>query len=168
VVGLFDGKIRLLDDRLLGDTTQLRRSIFHEYTHAILYLRGGDAVPSWMHEGLAQIETSDATITARDIRYLATRVRTRQAATLADLARPFERNETGDRMSLVYLQSKVLINFLLQRHGWEKIRQLVSETGRLGDFHAAFAATFGMTTAEMESEWRRWLLERDEKGKPNP
>jgi len=166
VVGLFDGKIRLLDERLLGSTAQLRRSIFHEYTHAIIYLRGGDAVPSWLHEGLAQLETPDSAVTERDIRYVATRVRTRQAATLDELSRPFDRNQSGERVSLIYFQSRLLADFLLRRGGWEKMRLLLSEAARRHDFEAAFSATFGMSTAQMESEWKRGLLERDDKGPP--
>ena len=140
--------------------------IFHEYTHAVIHWRGGEAVPSWIHEGLAQIEVPDSNITPRDVRYVAARVRTRQAASLAELARPFDHSPSEDRLSLIYLQSKLLVDFLLQRDGWETMRRLLSETRDLHDFDAAFSRTYSTTTADMEIQWRRWLIERDEKGQP--
>jgi len=165
VGSFFDGKIRLLDERLLGSPAQLRQSIFHEYTHALVHFRAGEAVPSWLHEGLAQIEAADGRTAARDVHYLASRLRTRKTVSLAELAGPIERRSAADQMPLIYLQSKSLVEFLLQEGGWEKIRQLLSETARLGDFEAAFSAAYGMTTEKLESEWKRWLLDRDEKEK---
>jgi len=161
VVGFFDGKIRLLDERLLADTAKLRSSVFHEYAHAAIHLRGGEAVPSWLHEGLAQIESPEKLPTQADVHYWATRVRTRQTATLDELTRPFDSNQPEDRMALVYRQSKAWVEFLLARGGWDRVRHLLGETARLGDFEAAFMATFGMTTVHLESEWKRWVLDRD-------
>jgi hypothetical protein len=67
-------------------------------------------------------------------------------------------------MPLVYLQSRAFVGFVDQRYGWEKVRHVLRETRRAGNFDAAFKTTFGMTTAELEKEWKRWLVEKDEGG----
>jgi len=161
VTGYFDGKLRLLDERLAGGPTLLRGSIFHEYTHAIIHQMAGEPVPSWMHEGLAQIEDPNRKVTVRDARNLAARVRSGGLAALADMSRPFERNESGDRMPLVYLESRAFVSFMVERYGWEKVRQVLRETRRTGNFDAAFKSTYGMTPADLEKQWRAWLLEQD-------
>jgi tetratricopeptide (TPR) repeat protein len=161
VVGLFDGKLRLLTERIGGGRRQRRNSIFHEYTHAVVHQIGGEAVPSWLHEGLAQHEEPDRELTARDVRYIASRVRTKAAASLDELSRPFERTDAGERMPLIYYQSLSLVEFLLERSGWDKMCELLERTGRLDDFDAAFVDTFGTAPGRMEKEWAEWLLRRD-------
>jgi len=157
VTGFFDGKLRLLDDRLSGGPAAVRGTIAHEYTHAIIYFVAGDTVPSWLHEGLAQLEDPAKQVTERDLRYLAPRARSGTLATLDEMAQPFDRNESGNRMLLIYLQSRAFVNFIVERYGWEKIRLLLREARRARKFDAAFSATYGMSPAEMEKQWQQRL-----------
>lgn len=161
VMGLFDGKLRLIDERLNGGPRALRRSIFHEYTHAVVHFLGRESVPSWLHEGLAQLQEPDNPIAQRDIHYVAVRVRIGKTVSLEELAKPFRRDAPRDEMPLIYLQSKLVVSYLLEIHGWEKMRFLLHETGRLDDFDKAFATTFGVTPPEMEEAWKQWILQRD-------
>ena len=161
VMGYFDGKLRLLDTRLEDDARAMRRSIYHEYTHAIVHFLGGESVPSWLHEGLAQIEEPDRPVTDREIHYVAVRVRIGKAVALAEMTEPFERDAPGDEMPLIYMQSKLLVGYLLEHYGWETVRRVLRETARLDDFDTAFSTACGVTTAALEAEWKQWLLDRD-------
>jgi hypothetical protein len=57
---IFDGTIRLpfASDLLRrgADSHQIERNAVHETTHAFLYALCGDRIPSWLGEGLAQIQ----------------------------------------------------------------------------------------------------------------
>jgi hypothetical protein len=57
---IFDGTIRLpfASDLLRrgADSYQIERNAVHETTHAFLYALCGDRIPSWLGEGLAQIQ----------------------------------------------------------------------------------------------------------------
>lgn len=57
---IFDGTIRLpFAPELLrkgADSNQIERNAVHETTHAFLYVLCGDRIPSWLGEGLAQIQ----------------------------------------------------------------------------------------------------------------
>ncbi|MBI2569288.1 MAG: tetratricopeptide repeat protein [Candidatus Schekmanbacteria bacterium] len=56
VGALWDGRaIRIPAGGLTGETPELRATLYHEYTHALIqHLVGNTAVPRWVNEGLAQ------------------------------------------------------------------------------------------------------------------
>ncbi len=51
--GLYDGRIRLVMSDYDAEKAQIRATLRHEYTHAVLH-RLGAPIPTWLHEGLAQ------------------------------------------------------------------------------------------------------------------
>jgi len=161
VGGFFDGKVRLLVEEISGSTSRLRRSIFHEYTHAVIHRMAGRSVPSWLHEGLAQTEEPGRTLTRRDIHYLAIRVKTGEVAALGELSCPFRPNQSGERLPLIYLQSLSIVRYLLDHGGWPKIRLLLRETARAGDFDKALRSAYGMTPEELIAAWKKWLAALD-------
>jgi tetratricopeptide (TPR) repeat protein len=159
VAGLYDGKLRLVDDSLQQDPESLRRSLFHEYTHAVIHMMGGEHVPSWLHEGLAQIEEPGRMVSFDEIQYLANQVRMGQAASMKEMSRPFPHSGAGEEMPFVYLQSRMLSEYMLRRYGWQGIRQLLLKTRERKDFDQAFEATFGATVPRIEADWKKWLAE---------
>jgi len=166
VAGLYDGKLRLIDEHLMSSPEQLRRSLFHEYTHAVIHLMGGEAVPSWLHEGLAQVEEPNLQATPHDIRFMAERVRGDEAMTLDEITRPFQRQQQADQMPLIYLQSRLLADYLLERQGWDGVRRLLIETKRHNDFAEAFEAVFRTKLTQLEPAWKKWLFRREARKAP--
>lgn len=57
VGGVFDGKIRIPVRDYSKEKARMRQVIFHEYTHALLY-SVTNRCPTWLNEGLAQVEES--------------------------------------------------------------------------------------------------------------
>ncbi|MEZ6185343.1 MAG: hypothetical protein R3F62_10085 [Planctomycetota bacterium] len=56
VAGLYDGKIRVPGDGLqAAPPAEVRRVLFHEYAHALISYAGGQGLPAWLQEGLAQV-----------------------------------------------------------------------------------------------------------------
>lgn len=55
VGGIFDGKIRIPVRDYSKEKARMRQVIFHEYTHALVY-SVTHRCPTWLNEGLAQIE----------------------------------------------------------------------------------------------------------------
>lgn len=158
VVGVYDGKLRLLDEQVAGGRAALRNLVYHEFTHAVVQQMGGDKVPSWLHEGLAQIEEPERTAPPREVSRLAARVRAGQDKPLGEMTEPFQRTRPGDSLPRIYLKSRMVAEYLLKKYDWEAMRELLRKTRRLDDFDAAFLATYGRSVDEMETEWRRWML----------
>lgn len=54
--GLFDGKVRVPARGITGVTPELLSVLRHEMTHSFLHFRAKGRAPTWLHEGLAQLE----------------------------------------------------------------------------------------------------------------
>jgi hypothetical protein len=54
--GLFDGRVRVPAQGLTGVTPALLSVLRHEMTHAFVHARTNGRAPTWLHEGLAQVE----------------------------------------------------------------------------------------------------------------
>ena len=53
--GVFDGVIRVALDDLASERGRWERVLRHELAHAFVRVVGGDGVPGWLNEGLAQL-----------------------------------------------------------------------------------------------------------------
>ena len=54
--GLFDGKVRVPARGITGVTPELLSVLRHEMTHSFVHFRAKGRAPTWLHEGLAQLE----------------------------------------------------------------------------------------------------------------
>ena len=54
--GLFDGRVRVPARGITGVTPELLSVLRHEMTHSFLHFRARGRAPTWLHEGLAQLE----------------------------------------------------------------------------------------------------------------
>lgn len=54
--GLFDGKVRVPARGITGVTPELLSVLRHEMTHSFVHFRTRGHAPTWLHEGLAQLE----------------------------------------------------------------------------------------------------------------
>ncbi|MDL2717117.1 MAG: hypothetical protein PT977_05135 [Acidobacteriota bacterium] len=58
--GLFDGKVRVPARGITGVTPELLSVLRHEMTHSFVHFRTRGRAPTWLHEGLAQLEEGKA------------------------------------------------------------------------------------------------------------
>lgn len=56
VDGLFDGRVRVPARGITGVTPELLSVLKHELTHSFIHFRAKGRAPTWLHEGLAQLE----------------------------------------------------------------------------------------------------------------
>jgi hypothetical protein len=140
--GLFgqgDGKIRLPVQGAAGRERQLRRVLFHEYTHALLYDLA-PACPLWLQEGLAQYFSGDKAVSVG------------QAIPLGMLAGGFPREP---RAALVaYMESLQAVADLVEERGMARMRQLLNGLGSGRGLEAAFAAAYGRPFSRWAESWR--------------
>jgi len=54
--GLFDGRVRVPARGITGVTPELLSVLRHEMTHSFVHFRARGRAPTWLHEGLAQLE----------------------------------------------------------------------------------------------------------------
>lgn len=59
--GLFDGRVRVPARGITGVTPQLLSVLKHEMTHSFVHFRAKGRAPTWLQEGLAQVEEGKTT-----------------------------------------------------------------------------------------------------------
>ncbi|MCM8812638.1 MAG: hypothetical protein NC924_01715 [Candidatus Omnitrophica bacterium] len=162
--GVYDGKIRLSDDAM-DNPVRMREILAHEYTHALIYTLAGAKVPLWVQEGLAEYSARQfRQVEARRQRRQLLFSAARQGSLLdfADLAEGDLRLVAGyprEKINLMYAQSESMCDFMIQRLGIYRIREVLESAGKGKPFADAFAYVCGRELAEEIAQWRRSLDE---------
>ncbi len=143
-----------------GSYEDLRHVVVHELVHATMFdmLYGGSAasflarqslfsVPLWFAEGMAEYFSlgmeSNAEMFLRD-------------GTLEGYLPPLE--YSGGY--IVYKQGQSAISYLVERHGEERLRDVLQRLRQSRNFDRAFARAVGMPPAKFDEAWREWLKKR--------
>lgn len=139
-----------------GTPTQLDALIRHEMGHIALYrATGGQAVPRWFNEGLA--ESVEENIDIARAQALANMVYGTGVPSLAQIERQF-RALDHHLASNAYAAARDLVNELRFRDGdGHQLRQALTEM-RLGhDFNTAMQRAYGAPLVDLVAEWRAGL-----------
>lgn len=150
VGALYDGKVRI---PVSGDNLSprdIKKILWHEYTHAVINDRTGNNCPRWLHEGLAQYQ--EAKVDPIDLPDLG-RDRNRLIPVL-QLDRAFGFDQPPARVRLAYAQSYSLVGYLINRYGLWRINAILEELGKGKDWREAFENEFLFPLADLEKEWR--------------
>jgi len=165
-----------------GDLEEL---LAHELTHCVMYQQAGSTwswpwleIPLWFREGMASVTAGQG--------YR----RVRPEMLHAFWARPLEGSgggasgdgrgarqpPAGDPLAdpeplyqaqsdLVYGAAHLAFQFLLDRYGADRVRQVLAEMGEGHVFPAAFRHAIGISAAEFEAEFRRYVAWQDWSGR---
>jgi hypothetical protein len=142
--GLYDGKIRLPLGGLSRLTTDAKRVLLHELTHAVVHSKSRGTAPRWLQEGLAQ--TAEGRILSR--------------ADRQSIVRQLERLDE-DRWSTIgfsYPIALSLTDYLSSRNGFDGLVRLVDLLGRGVDQDEALRRVYGQDYAQICHAWGRSML----------
>ena len=156
--GLYDGKIRLPVGGAQELNDQLKSVLFHEYTHVVVQEITHGNCPTWLNEGLAELE-------GRKI-YSHPLVDLERAAARGAFI-PFAKMESGftalssKEAALSYQQSYSLVNFMVNSYGWPKVTEILLNLGAGMTSTTAIKkamADFGLDFDGVIEEWRRKMV----------
>jgi tetratricopeptide (TPR) repeat protein len=146
-IGFYDGRLRLRADEL--SQPFLPDLVAHELTHAFLHHHYGHRLPMWVHEGLAQVHER-AREPSPEWERLEQAVRSRSGwIPLKWLDRRFSQPSAADDVARAYVQSRLVVEELIARHGLPKFKSFLEALGRGTDVEAAYDAVFA------PSRWSR-------------
>ncbi|HKZ54205.1 MAG TPA: peptidase MA family metallohydrolase [Anaerolineales bacterium] len=136
-----------------SDTAWGKRAQAHELTHVLvghLTFSCLGAIPSWLNEGLAVFGEGGLEEGAAE---------QLQEAIDADTLLPVRTLSGGfaedpGQANLSYSQSYSLVNFLIERHGRERIIELLAELRNSATIDEAMQQLFGFNIEGFEDEWR--------------
>lgn len=143
-IGLYDGKVRLPARGIELGNPQLRATLLHELTHAFLVALGGDAVPRWLHEGLAEVMEGSR---------LGPREELLADAYLRERGRDWERGFS-------YPRALSFVQYLIDRGGYTDLRWVLVRLGEGMTVDDALRRVYGASYAELADAWGEALVER--------
>ena len=139
-LGFYDGRLRLLGSEL--GTEAARVLVAHELAHAFLQHTYGPGVPTWVHEGFAELQEGDRPRSEEE-RRLEQGIR---AGTLwiplKWLDGRFARPSSADDVGRAYVEARLVVQELVQRHGIDRFKTFLAALGHGTAVDAAYDAAF--------------------------
>ena len=164
--GLYsDGAIRINDAAEL--TQQTKATLVHEYVHAVVddlvrAAEGGQHVPIWLNEGLAEYVEWRYLGSDKPPHALATRMRgaaqSGQLPRLSDMAGGALIQQRDP--ALAYGTSAVAVRELLNEGGPARLLELIREVGQGASLEEALRQRYGRGVAELEASVQAALSRR--------
>jgi tetratricopeptide (TPR) repeat protein len=152
--GLYDGKIRLPVGGLTKMTPQMRSILFHEFTHVLVAELTRGNIPTWLNEGLAQIEERKEFSHTASMQPRAEKgVEPLSLKTLSGSFIAMDRDQAGQ----AYQQSYSLTRFMVTRYGWYAVQGILKGLGERVPMEVAVAralADWSLDLPAVLQEWR--------------
>jgi len=153
---LFDGKIRVPVKGLSAVTPQLNSLLAHELTHSFVNSLAGSKCPTWLNEGLAQLQEGKSGVERRSVLF---KLRTQdQLIPLGSLKGSFF-NLPGEIAEVAYLEGLSATEFLISQSGKNAIGRVLDLLHQNYNFESALKSATNQTLAEFEKSWRISLAE---------
>ncbi|MFB6344836.1 MAG: peptidase MA family metallohydrolase [bacterium] len=154
--GVFDGKIHL-PYRSESSQPYTTRSLYHEYTHALLYHIARNNLPLWFNEGFATFQEYRQSRDRFKYRQLKQNRPEKNISSLSDISEIFKQKTDREKARLAYEYSYSLIDFLEDRYGLILIKRIIQRTGEEGSFKKAAESILNRSLNSLQFEWENWL-----------
>jgi len=132
--GTYDGKIRIGED-IWHKKSYLKAVLYHEYAHVLVYILGGNNVPLWLNEGIAEYTAKRF----KDKAHRRSRKRLLQQAAeqkalfsidvLAAMNVASLSQLPGRHIQLVYAQSESFVTYLIENYSLYDMRTILVRLG---------------------------------------
>ena len=139
-LGLYDGRIRIGVREVGGEYESVILS--HELAHAFLQNAFGSNLPIWIQEGYAQSKEPERPLTPEQTKIKNDLLSGVGWIPVKWLDRKFSQPSNLDDVSRSYLQSRIIVAFLLRKSGSGDFQLFLSEISKGKDVESAFKASF--------------------------
>jgi predicted negative regulator of RcsB-dependent stress response len=152
--GQYDGKIRLPLTTTHVDP-EFKRSVWHEYTHAVIHELGQGRCPVWLNEGLAEYEGNKQK--RRPYVYLSEYIKSGKEVPFVLLIQGFGQYQDLESATLAYEFASSVVAFLADRYGAWHFKRLIKALGEGEAFPDAFHREYHLKVPEqLMRKWREW------------
>lgn len=155
--GLYDGKIRLPVGGAQQLTDQLKGVLHHEYTHVIVQEMTHGNCPTWLNEGLAELEGRK--LFNQPMAELGKAAKQGKYVPFANLEGGFTALGTREA-ALAYQQSYSLVNFMVTAYGWPKVTEILLNLGagmKIAPAMKKAMGDFGLDYDGVIEEWKIYM-----------
>jgi hypothetical protein len=152
--GLFDGRVRVPARGITGVTPELLSVLRHEMTHSFVHFRAKGRAPTWLQEGLAQVE--EGKTSAPFASALAGSYAARGTFALQGLEGGFTRFSASQARG-GYAISLAAAEMLKDTHGFGAVAHFLDRLGDGSLVEDAMRETLRADYARLESDLADWL-----------
>lgn len=149
-IGAYDGKIRVPYPQ-----EELKATLVHEFTHALVHDLTGNRCPRWLNEGLAEYQESKVAPTSIDLLRLAVRLDRLLPINQLDVA--LRRSDAQTAM-LAYQQSYSLVTYLAEKYQFFRLKLVLQHLGSGEPLDVALKREFFISSEQLERDWKEWVV----------
>ena len=131
VAAIYDGKIRLpVNDGTGGQISswELKRLLYHEYTHVVVRYLLAENAPWWLNEGLAEVFSNE--LTPRDVEFLRQAYNGGGLLPLQSLEATQMAIDGENELRLAYRQAHASTQYLWRRFGAQGLSRMIDALSR--------------------------------------
>jgi len=147
-----------------------RDTLSHEFVHFLIYEKYGDAIPIWLHEGLAKYEEArwrgdrGGELTPSQQSLLASALRQGELISFERMHPSFAYLKTPSQGQLAFAEVTTVVGYLIEKGGWESIFKLADELASGADYREAIRKVTGTPFDRFWEDWQSYArsLELDE------
>ncbi|MFN0242332.1 MAG: peptidase MA family metallohydrolase [Planctomycetota bacterium] len=142
--GVYDGSVRVPVEDLAREAAALDRVLRHEIAHAFVHSLGGNSVPGWLNEGVAQWLETGANDRALSIATARARLVGKTLIPLADLKKSLSELGDADRIAIAYAEAVAFVGHLEQAYGDDVLLEMIAGCRAARACDAVFEARTGI------------------------
>ncbi len=141
-------------------------TLTHEYTHFIISRVARNAVPIWLHEGLAKFEErrwrgpSGGGLSTSMEHLLAQALSKKRFITFEQMSPSMAKLPSQEDTALAFAEVYTVVEFLHGKFGWPGIHALLRELASGTPDMRALATVYGAPFATFDRAWKSWLRGR--------
>ncbi|MFH1848001.1 MAG: hypothetical protein ABH825_02140 [Candidatus Omnitrophota bacterium] len=126
-LGLYDGKIRLRLGDITSTEDMLKKLIYHEYAHALVYRMFPNNIPVWLHEGIAGwSEDPEFRLQGVEKIFFKDIISRMGVLGFEELNGCFHKTAPSDKRALGYLQTKLFVQYFMSRYNRYYLKELLA------------------------------------------
>ena len=139
-LGFYDGRLRLLEREVAGDLAPMM--IAHELAHAFLHHAYGPALPTWVHEGFAQLQEAGRPWSAEERRLEEAVASGSGWVPLKWLDSHFSKPSNREDVWRAYVEARLVVGALIRRRGIAHFKQFLGDLAKGRPVDKAYDAAF--------------------------
>ena len=145
-------------------TINWKEVVWHEFAHVITLQMTKNNIPRWLSEGVSVFEEKNGRPEwgrHQEIKLIKA-VQGNRIIGLSDLNGSFSRARSLEDLSFAYYQSSLLVEYIVERYGFERLKTLILSFAGQVNIGDVFLEVFAVPLAEVEREFISWINHRVE------
>jgi tetratricopeptide (TPR) repeat protein len=152
-----DGKLRIPISGMTSMTSDLSRVLKHELTHSFVTQMSGGRCPTWLHEGIAQLEEGKSS--SSHGRPLAQLFKAGNEIPYNVLEGSFMQFGTPQAVA-AYAESLAAVEYIRDTYGMSDLPRILGRLAQGSSTEAALRATIHADYRQLRDELARWLKDK--------